>query len=90
MLRKCILTLETPNIEGPLGHPPFERATIHKAITNMLVYKFSHLAQQEWKTMCELARILIQYLNNWEFPAPSQDHIVRQEEMTIYRVEYRR
>ncbi|XP_045472544.1 histone acetyltransferase KAT2A [Harmonia axyridis] len=90
LLRKCILTLETPTIDGPLGCPPFERATIHKAITNMLVYKFSHLAQQEWKTMCELARILIQYLNNWEFPPPSPDHIVRQEEMTIYRVEYRR
>ncbi|XP_044750210.1 histone acetyltransferase KAT2A isoform X2 [Coccinella septempunctata] len=90
LLRKCILTLESPTIDGPLGHPPFERATIHKAITNMLVYKFSHLAQQEWKTMCELARILIQYLNNWEFPAPAPNHIVRQEEMTIYRVEYRR
>ncbi|KAK9869565.1 hypothetical protein WA026_003317 [Henosepilachna vigintioctopunctata] len=91
LLRKCILTLENPCIEGPLGQPPFEKPSIHKAITNMLVYKFSHLTQQEWKIMCELARILIQYLNNWEFPPPSnQNHIVRQEEMTIYRVEYTR
>ncbi|KAJ8932177.1 hypothetical protein NQ314_014864 [Rhamnusium bicolor] len=91
LLRKCLLTLDTPVVEGPLGQPPFEKPCIHKAVTNLLVYKFSHIGQQELKTMYELARILIQCLNTWDFPSPSsQKHIVSQEEATIYKIEYTR
>jgi histone acetyltransferase len=91
LLRKCILTLDNPVVESSLGQPPFEKPCIHKAITNLLVYKFSHLAQQEWKTMCEVARILLHCLNTWEFPSPgSQKHIVNQEEATIYKMEHTR
>jgi hypothetical protein len=35
-----------PAIEGPLGQPPFERPSIAKAITNFVLYKFTHLAQR--------------------------------------------
>ncbi|RZB39129.1 histone acetyltransferase KAT2A [Asbolus verrucosus] len=91
LLRKCILTLDNPVVESSLGQPPFEKPCIHKAITNLLVYKFSHLAQQEWKTMCEVARILLHCLNTWEFPSPSsQKHIVNQEETAVYKMEHTR
>ncbi|KAJ3653216.1 hypothetical protein Zmor_012480 [Zophobas morio] len=91
LLRKCILTLDTPIVESSLGQPPFEQPCIHKAVTNLLVYKFSHLAQQEWKTMCEVARILLHCLNTWEFPSPSsQKHIVSQEEASVYKMEHTR
>ncbi|CAH0558007.1 unnamed protein product [Brassicogethes aeneus] len=92
LLRKCIiLTWEPPVVEGPLGQPPFEEPCIHKAVTNLLVYKFSHITQQEWKTMYELANILFHCLNTWDFPSPStQKHIVSQEPATVYKIEYTR
>ncbi|VEN51701.1 unnamed protein product [Callosobruchus maculatus] len=91
LLRKCVLTLDTPVLEGPLGQPPFENPCIHKAVTNLLVYKFSHLGQQELITMYELAKILFHCLNTWDFPSPSsQKHIVSQEEVTKYKIEYTR
>ncbi|XP_018562120.1 histone acetyltransferase KAT2A isoform X2 [Anoplophora glabripennis] len=91
LLRKCLLTLDTPVVEGPLGQPPFERPSIHTGITNLLVYKFSHIGQKELKTMYELSKILIHCLNTWDFPSPSsQKHIVSQEEATIYKIEYTR
>ncbi|CAH1972641.1 unnamed protein product [Acanthoscelides obtectus] len=90
LLRKCVLTLDTPVVEGPLGQPPFEKPCIHKAVTNFLVYKFSHLGQQELITMYELAKILCHCLNTWDFPPPSsQKHIVSQE-ATKYKIEYTR
>lgn len=91
MLRKCILTLDTPVIEGPLGQPPFEKPSIHKAVSNLVIYKFSHLAEKEWKTMYELAQLFLHCLNTWDFPAPSnQKHLVTQEEATIYKIAYTR
>lgn len=46
LLRKCIVTMTKPTIEGPLGQPPFERPSIAKAVTNFVLYKFGHLAQR--------------------------------------------
>lgn len=91
LLRKCILTLDTPVVEGSLGQPPFEKPSIHKAVSNLVIYKFSHLAQQERKTMCELANIFFYCLNTWDFPSPNtQKHIVSSEEANIYKIEYTR
>ena len=30
LLRKCILNMNNPTIEGPLGNPPFEKPSIAK------------------------------------------------------------
>ncbi|CAH1105077.1 unnamed protein product, partial [Psylliodes chrysocephalus] len=91
LLRKCVLTLDKPVVEGPLGQPPFQKPSIHKAVTNLLIYKFSHISQQELKTMYELVKILFHCLNTWDFPCPSsQKHIVSQEEATKYKIEYTR
>lgn len=46
LLRKCIVTMTKPIIEGPLGQPPFERPSIAKGVTNFVLYKFGHLAQR--------------------------------------------
>ncbi|CAG9859546.1 unnamed protein product [Phyllotreta striolata] len=91
LLRTCVLTLEKPVIKGPLGQPPFEKPSIDKAITNLLIYKYSHISQQELKTMYELVRVLFNSLNTWVFPCPSnQKHIVSQEEANKYKIEYKR
>ncbi|XP_022904874.1 histone acetyltransferase KAT2A isoform X2 [Onthophagus taurus] len=91
LLRKCILSFETPVIEGPLGQPPFEKPSINKAVNNLLMYKFPHLTQQEWKTMCELAKIFLHCMNNWDFPPPnSYKLVVSQEEATIYKIAHTR
>ncbi|KAK9754405.1 Acetyltransferase (GNAT) family [Popillia japonica] len=91
LLRKCILTLDTPIVEGPLGQPPFEEPSIYKAVTNLVMYKFSHLAQQEWKTMHELAKIFLHCLNTWDFPPPSSHkQVVSHKEATVYKIAYTR
>lgn len=78
-------------VESSLGQPPFEQPSIHKAISNLLVYKFSHLAQQEWKTICEVARILLHCLNTWELPSPStQRQVISQEEASVYKIDHTR
>lgn len=90
VLRNCVLTLEKPVVEGPVGQPPFEQPSIHKAVTNLLVYKYSHIGQ-ELKTMYEMVKILFHCLNTWDFPTPSsQKYIVSPEEASLYTIEYTR
>ncbi|XP_017778856.1 PREDICTED: histone acetyltransferase KAT2A isoform X2 [Nicrophorus vespilloides] len=91
LLVKSILTMETPVIQATLGEPPFEKPSIHNAVTNFVLYKFSHLSQQEWNTMHELAKIFLHCFNTWDFPAPSnQKQIVSQEEAVTYKKAYTR
>lgn len=91
VLRNCILTFNTPIVQSSLGQPPFEKPSIEHAISNLLTYKFSHLAQQEWKAVSEVKRILLHCLNTWALPNPSnQKHIVSPEEATIYKMEHMR
>lgn len=91
LLRKCVVTLANPVVEGPLGQPPFESPPIHKAVQNLLVYKYSHIGQQEMKTMYELSNILFHCLNTLDFPPPStQKHIVREEDLANYKIDYTR
>lgn len=51
LLRKCIVDMSKPTIEGPLGQPPFERPSIAKAITNFVLYKFSNAAARVRKML---------------------------------------
>ena len=41
LLRKSILQMTDPVIEGPLGRPPFETPTIAKAVSNFVLAKFN-------------------------------------------------
>ena len=45
LLRKCILNMNNPTIEGPLGNPPFEKPSIAKvSFLNMVSLK-----EELWK-----------------------------------------
>ena len=46
LLRRCILQLSKPSVEGPLGNPPYEKPSIAKGVTNFVLYKFNHLPQK--------------------------------------------
>lgn len=46
VLRKFIATLQKPLYDATIGHPPFEKPCISKAVNNFIVYKL-HSAQQE-------------------------------------------
>ena len=56
LLRRCILKMSKPQIEGPLGMPPFEKPSIAKAVTNFVLYKFGHLANKGGAINRECAR----------------------------------
>lgn len=72
-LRKCILQVSPPTVEGPLGTPPFERPSIFKGVTNFVLHKFNHLQQkvstvQVWQlifffffSICQLIKSLIDF-----------------------------
>ena len=48
LLRQSILQLTEPQIDGPIGAPPFEKPSIAKGVTNFVLYKFSHLPLKDW------------------------------------------
>ncbi|XP_046359409.2 histone acetyltransferase KAT2A-like isoform X1 [Haliotis cracherodii] len=91
LLRKCILNMSNPTIEGPLGNPPFEKPSIAKGVTNFVVYKFGHLAQKEWQTMYDLAKMFLHCLNHWKLETPaSRAQHAGTEDMNAYKVNYTR
>ncbi|XP_075217485.1 gcn5 acetyltransferase [Lycorma delicatula] len=91
LLRRCIIEMTKPVIEGPLRQPPFERPSIAKAVTNFVLYKFSNVAQAEWQMMYELAKMFLHCLNHWNFETPSaRRQVVSSEEVSAYKVNYTR
>ncbi|KAK3102202.1 hypothetical protein FSP39_009584 [Pinctada imbricata] len=91
LLRKCILNMSTPTIEGPLGNPPFEKPSIAKGVTNFVVYKFGHLAQREWQTMYDLAKMFLHCLNHWKLETPtSRQQHAGTDDLQTYKVNYTR
>lgn len=91
LLRRSILSMTKPIIEGPLGQPPFEKPSISKAITNFVVYKFGHLAQRDWQSMYDLAKMFLHCLNHWNFETPSaRKTAVNADEAPAYKINYTR
>lgn len=91
LLRKCILNMSKPSVEGPLGNPPFEKPSIAKGVTNFVLYKFGHLAQKEWQTMYDLAKMFLHCLNHWKLETPSvrKAHSPN-DDVSAYKVNYTR
>lgn len=90
-MRQCIIARQEAVINGPLGDPPFETPWISKAVSNFVFYKYSHLSQSELQTMTEVAKTFLNFVNHWNFEAPS----VRCPEMTAedgstYKINYTR
>lgn len=92
LLRKFVLIMNTnPIVEGPLGHPPFERPSISQAIMNFVAFKFGHLAQREWHDVNELAKLFLDCLNCWNFEPPStMRNAVNAKEAETYKIDYTR
>ncbi|KAL4226662.1 Histone acetyltransferase kat2b [Mactra antiquata] len=91
LLRKCILNMSNPTIEGPLGNPPFEKPSIAKGVTNFVLYKFGHLAQRDWQTMYDLAKMFLHCLNHWKLETPtSRQAHAGSDDIATYKVNYTR
>ncbi|MBN3298658.1 KAT2B acetyltransferase, partial [Amia calva] len=76
LLRKCILQMGKPVVEGALESPPFEKPSIEQAskngVNNFVQYKFSHLPSKERQTIVELAKMFLNQINYWQLETPSQ------------------
>uniref|UniRef100_A0A4W3GSM9 K(lysine) acetyltransferase 2A n=1 Tax=Callorhinchus milii TaxID=7868 RepID=A0A4W3GSM9_CALMI len=91
LLRKCILQMARPVVEGKLGSPPFEKPSIEQGILNFVQYKFSHIPAKEKQTMYELSKMFLLCLNYWKLETPSQFRQRSQnEEVDAYKVNYTR
>ncbi|KAK7005041.1 histone acetyltransferase KAT2B [Biomphalaria glabrata] len=91
LLRKCISNMSTPSIEGSLGTPPFEKPSIAKGVTNFVAYKFGTLAQKEWQTMYDLAKMFLHCLNHWKlWPPASRGQQVDEKDENDYKLNYTR
>ncbi|XP_068224274.1 histone acetyltransferase KAT2A isoform X2 [Palaemon carinicauda] len=90
-LRKCILQVTVPTLEGPLGTPPFERPAIFKGVTNFVLHKFNHLPQKDFQMMSDLAKMFLHCLNHWRLETPSARRAhTTEEESSAYKVNYTR
>uniref|UniRef100_A0A8C5AI21 Histone acetyltransferase n=1 Tax=Gadus morhua TaxID=8049 RepID=A0A8C5AI21_GADMO len=91
LLRKCILQMSQPIVEGSLGSPPFEKPNIEQGVLNFVQYKFSHLAPKERQTMFELSKMFLLCLNYWKLETPTQYRQRSQkDDGTAYKVDYTR
>ncbi|XP_064648356.1 histone acetyltransferase KAT2A-like isoform X2 [Lineus longissimus] len=91
LLRKCILNMSKPSVEGPLGNPPFEKPSIAKGVTNFVLYKFGHLNQKEWQTMYDLAKMFLHCLNHWKLETPTaRKQHSQTDDVSVYKVNYTR
>ncbi|XP_066554513.1 histone acetyltransferase KAT2A isoform X1 [Amia ocellicauda] len=91
LLRKCILQMSRPVVEGSLGSPPFEKPNTEQGVLNFVQYKFSHLPPKERQTMFELSKMFLLCLNYWKLETPSQYRQRSQnDDGTAYKVDYTR
>uniref|UniRef100_A0A8C9VDW2 histone acetyltransferase n=1 Tax=Scleropages formosus TaxID=113540 RepID=A0A8C9VDW2_SCLFO len=72
LLRKCILQMGKPVVEGALESPPFEKPSIEQGVNNFVQYKFSHLPTKERQTIEELAKMFLNQINYLPLETPSQ------------------
>uniref|UniRef100_UPI00358F1C47 histone acetyltransferase KAT2B isoform X2 n=1 Tax=Myxine glutinosa TaxID=7769 RepID=UPI00358F1C47 len=91
LLRKCILQMSKPMVEGPLGSPPFEKPSIEKAVSNFVQYKFNHLPLKECQPMYDLAKMFLRCLNYWRLETPAQRRSRAQtDDANTYKMNYTR
>jgi histone acetyltransferase len=87
LLRKSILQLTKPTVEGPLGNPPFEKPSIAKGVTNFVLYKFGHLPPRDWQTMYDLAKMFLHCLNHWKLETPTmRKQTMTSDDISAYKV----
>ena len=88
LLRRCILQLSKPSVEGPLGTPPYEKPSIAKGVTNFVLFKFNHLSPKEWQMMYDLAKMFLHCLNHWKLETPTaRKQQMSSEDVSAYKVQ---
>ncbi|XP_030841135.1 histone acetyltransferase KAT2A isoform X1 [Strongylocentrotus purpuratus] len=91
LLRKCILQMSSPSVEGPLGRPPFEKPSIAKGVSNFVHFKFGHLVHKDWMTMYDLAKMFLHCMNHWKLETPTaRKQRAQVDEAGAYKVTYTR
>ncbi|MGH0127483.1 UNVERIFIED_CONTAM: hypothetical protein FKN15_046818 [Acipenser sinensis] len=91
LLRKCILQMGKPVVEGALENPPFEKPSIEQGVNNFVQYKFSHLPSKERQTIVELAKMFLNQINYWHLETPSQRRLRSpNDDPAGYKVNYTR
>ncbi|KGL73355.1 Histone acetyltransferase KAT2B, partial [Tinamus guttatus] len=91
LLRKCILQMGKPVVEGSLESPPFEKPSIEQGVNNFVQYKFSHLPSKERQTIVELAKMFLNRINYWHLETPSQRRLRSpNDDIAEYKVNYTR
>uniref|UniRef100_A0A8C7E846 histone acetyltransferase n=1 Tax=Nothoprocta perdicaria TaxID=30464 RepID=A0A8C7E846_NOTPE len=91
LLRKCILQMGKPIVEGSLESPPFEKPSIEQGVNNFVQYKFSHLPSKERQTIVELAKMFLNRINYWHLETPSQRRLRSpNDDIAEYKVNYTR
>ncbi|KAM8979382.1 histone acetyltransferase KAT2B isoform 1-T1 [Sarcophilus harrisii] len=91
LLRKCILQMGKPVVEGSLESPPFEKPSIEQGVNNFVHYKFSHLPSKERQTIVELAKMFLNRINYWHLETPSQRRLRSpNDDVAGYKVNYTR
>ncbi|XP_054847482.1 histone acetyltransferase KAT2B isoform X1 [Eublepharis macularius] len=91
LLRKCILQMGKPVVEGSLESPPFEKPSIEQGVNNFVQYKFSHLPSKERQTIDELAKMFLNRINYWHLETPSQRRLRSpNDDIAGYKVNYTR
>lgn len=89
LLRKSILQLTKPVVEGVIGNPPFEKPNIAKGVTNFVLYKFSLLPQNDWQTMYDLAKMFLHCLNHWKLETPTaRKQVMTTDDVSAYKVRH--
>lgn len=83
--------MSKPSVESQLGNPPFETPSIAKGVTNFVLYKFGHLAQKEWQTMYDLAKMFLHCLNHWKLETPTARKLHSPiDDVSAYKINYTR
>ncbi|XP_048367139.1 histone acetyltransferase KAT2B isoform X4 [Sphaerodactylus townsendi] len=91
LLRKCILHMGKPVVEGSLESPPFEKPSVEQGVNNFVQYKFSHLPSKERQTIEELAKMFLNRINYWHLETPSQRRQrSSNDDIAGYKVNYTR
>ena len=64
---------------------------LFQGVTNFVLYKFGHLAQRDWQTMYDLAKMFLHCLNHWKLETPTsrQTHSGT-DDIATYKVNYTR
>lgn len=62
-----------------------------QGVTNFVVFKFGTLAQKEWQTMYDLAKMFLHCLNHWKlWPPASRGQQLDEKDENDYKLNYTR